>query len=101
LNNKKFARSKLTALSTSTPIADLEKSLRIYRESMGEGPATVVTTSTLKLAARLPIREPHMLKMYVPTRDEIKRRCSAIRRQWTPGEKAKRWRGCSTKRRPE
>jgi hypothetical protein len=101
LNNEKNARQKLTVLSF-TPIADLEESLRIiYRESMRERSATVMTTSTLELADRTPVREPHVLKMYLPTRDEIRRRCSAIRRKWTPDEKAKRWRGRSTKRQPE
>jgi hypothetical protein len=101
LNNEKNARPKLTVLS-SIPITDLEKSLRLlYRDSLREGSATVVATSTLNIPARMPDREPHALNLYLPTRDEIKRQCSAIRRQWTPGEKAKRWRGRSTKCQPE
>jgi hypothetical protein len=101
LNEKKSARPKLT-VSSSIPIGDLEESLRIlYRETMHEGSPTVMTTTTLDFGARMPVREPHVLKMYLPTRDEIKCQCSEIRRQWTPGEKAKRWRGRSTKRRPE
>ena len=31
--------------------------------------------------------------MYLPTRDEIRRQCSEIRRRWSPTEKVKRWRG--------
>jgi hypothetical protein len=101
LNNEKNARQKLTVLSF-TPIADLEESLRmIYRETMRERSVRAMSTSTLELADRTPVGEPHVLKMYLPTRDEIRHRCSAIRRKWTPVEKAKRWRGRSTKRQPE
>jgi len=99
LNNDDIAQPKSTA---SAPIRGLipdpDESLRIvYRERLREGSAIVMTTGTLEIPARMPDREPHVLGMFLPTREEIRRQCSAIRRQWSPGEKARRWRGRSAK----
>ena len=99
---RKEPKIELDLVLTSTPIADLEKSLlTLYRDSMREGSVRLMATSTLDFAARLPIREPHVLKMYLPTQDEIRSRCLAISRKWTPSERARRWRGRPTKRQPE
>jgi hypothetical protein len=79
------------------PIRDPNESLRIVcRDSVPEGSAVVTTTSTSEVAARMLDVERNLLKMYLPTRDEIARECSAIRKKWNSAERARRWRGRST-----
>jgi hypothetical protein len=73
------------------------ESLRIVsRDSFREGVAVVRTTSTLEVAVRMLDVERNLLKMYLPTRDQISRECSAIRKKWSPAERARRWQGRST-----
>jgi hypothetical protein len=95
LTNKKIAKPESTALSPiRIPIAGPNESLWIIcRKGLRDRRAAVTTTRTLKSVARIYDREPHVFKKYVPTRDEIKRQCSVIRRQWSPAERARRWRG--------
>jgi len=79
------------------PICDPNQSLRIVcRDSLREGIAVVTTTSTLAVAVRMLDVERNLLRMYLPTREQIARECSAIRKKWSPAERARRWRGRST-----
>ena len=79
------------------PISEPNESLRIVcRDSSREGLAVVTTTSTTDFAVRMLDVERNLLKMYLPTREEIARECSAIRKKWSPAERARRWRGRST-----
>ena len=84
------------------PICDPNESLRLVsRDNFRQGLAVVTTTSTLDVAVRMFEVERKLLKMYLPTRDEIARECSAIRKKWTPAERARRWQGRSTNGRHE
>jgi len=98
LNNRRFATRRLTGLSPlRVPFSDPDQSLRIVcRDSSREGLAVVTTTSTADFAVRMLDVERNLLKMYLPTREEIARECSAIRKKWSPAERARRWRGRST-----
>ena len=79
------------------PISEPNESLRIVcRDSSREGLAVVTTTSTADFAVRMRDVERNQIKMYLPTREEIARECSAIRKKWTPAERARRWKGRST-----
>jgi hypothetical protein len=79
------------------PICDPNGSLRIVsRDSLREGLAVVTTTSTVDIAVRMLDVERNLLKMYLPTRDQIARECAAIRKKWSSAERARRWRGRST-----
>jgi hypothetical protein len=100
LTNKKVAKPESTVVSPlRIPLAGPNESLWItYREGLRDGYAAVTTTSTLESVGRIYDREPHVLKKYVPTREEIKRQCSVIRRQWSPAERARRWQGDATNR---
>jgi len=102
LNNKISAKRKSTRLSLMRiPICDPQESLRIVsRDSFREGVAVVTTTRPLEFAVRMLDVERNLL-MYLPTREQIARECSAIRKKWSPDEKARRWRGRSTNRRHE
>jgi hypothetical protein len=84
------------------PICDANQSLRLVpRDSLREGVAVVTRTRTLEVAVRMLDVERTLLKMYLPTRDQIARECSAIRKKWSPTERARRWRGRSTNGRRE
>jgi uncharacterized membrane protein YeaQ/YmgE (transglycosylase-associated protein family) len=84
------------------PICDPNESLRIVsRGRMREGLEVVTTTSTLDFAVRLLDVDRSLLKMDLPTREQIARECAAIRKKWSPAERARRWRGRSTQRRYE
>jgi len=79
------------------PIRDPDRSLRIVsRDSVVEGLKVVTMTSTADFADRILAVERNLLRMYLPTREEIARECSAIRKKWTSAERARRWRVLST-----
>jgi hypothetical protein len=103
LNHKRFAQRKTIGSSPMRmPICDPNASLRIVsRDNFREGLAVVTTTSTLDVAVRMLEVERKLLRMYLPTRDEIARECSAIRKKWTPAERARRWQGRSANGRHE
>jgi hypothetical protein len=83
-------------------VSDPNESLRIIsQEGVRKGLAVVRSTSPLRFAVRIRDVERSLLKLYVPTRDQIARECAEIRRKWTSAERARRWQGRSAKGRYE